>query len=133
MVVLRALMVVSLLFSAAALGADKGKMTDAQRQYQADRAACMSLSDDDRKSCLREAGAALQESKRGGLTEEQAQYEKNQLARCTYLRGDDRTDCERRMRGEGTVSGSVEGGGIYRELRTLVPAPDESGSGGTKQ
>ena len=28
----------------------------------------------------------------------------------------------RRMHGEGTVSGSVESGGIYRELRTTVPA-----------
>ena len=98
-------------------------LSEAQARYQQDRAACISgQSNQDRATCLREAGAALQEAKRGRSGDQPSSYEKNQLARCDRLAGEDRDDCLRRMRGEGTVSGSVEGGGIYRELRTTVPA-----------
>ena len=111
-----------LLFSGAAAAAD-GKLSDAQSRYQQDRAACNSgQSYQDRASCLREAGAALQAAKRGGLDDDQTAYERNRLIRCDRLEAGDREDCLRRMRGEGTVSGSVESGGIYRELRTTVPA-----------
>ena len=104
----------------------------AQGSFQEERAACMKLSDaDERKTCLREVGAARVEAKRGGLADS-AEYQKNLTARCNYLPAGDREDCERRMRGEGTVTGSVEGGGIYRELRTIVPVPEEAGSGATK-
>ena len=100
-----------------------GELAEAQARYKQDRAACLSgQSQQDRASCLREAGAALQAAKRGRLDEGQGAYERNQLLRCDRLAGEDRDDCLRRMRGEGTVSGSVEGGGLYRELRTTVPA-----------
>ena len=100
-----------------------GNLSEAQARYEQDRAACMSgQSYQDRATCLKEAGAALQEAKRGRLGDEQSSYEQNRMARCERLTGGDREDCVRRMRGEGTVSGSVEGGGIYRELRTTVPA-----------
>lgn len=100
-----------------------GSQSEAQARYQQERAACVSgKSNQDRATCLREAAAALQEAKRGRLVDSQSAYEQNQLARCDRLAGGDRDDCLRRMKGEGTVSGSVEGGGIYRELRTTVPA-----------
>ena len=99
---------------------------DAHQRYLQERTACMSLQDDERKTCLREAGAALFEAKHGGLTEAQASYEQNMLARCAYHKNaEDRGYCERRMRGEGTTSGSVEGGGILRELTVTVPAQME--------
>ena len=94
----------------------------ASKEYQAERAQCARHSTEDEAACLREAGAALQAMRRGGLDDHGANFEQNRLARCSYLQGDDRKDCERRMQGEGTVSGSVEEGGIYRELRTTVPA-----------
>ena len=100
-----------------------GNLSDAQARYQQDRAACMSgQSQQDRATCLREAGAALQEAKRGHSNDGQSSYEHNQLLRCDRLTAGEREDCLRRMHGEGTVSGSVESGGIYRELRTTVPA-----------
>ena len=37
------------------------------------------------------------------------------------LSGDERADCIARMNGEGSVSGSVGGGGILREKVTIVP------------
>jgi len=100
-----------------------GKVSEAQARYQQDRAACISgQSHQDRATCLREAGAALQEAKRGRIDDGQSSYEQNRLVRCDRLPAGDREDCLRRMHGEGTVSGSVESGGIYRELRTTVPA-----------
>ncbi len=100
-----------------------GKLSDAQARYQQDRADCMSgRSNEDRATCLREAGAALQAAKRGRLGDDQGSYEHNRLLRCDRLPPGDREDCVRRMHGEGTVKGSVESGGIYRELRTTVPA-----------
>jgi hypothetical protein len=110
----------------------------AQASYQEERSACMQFSDpDERKTCLREAGAARIEARKGGLVGEasdSAEYQKNLTARCNYLPAGDREDCERRMRGEGTTSGSVAGGGIYRELRTIVPVPEgtDAGAGATK-
>ena len=98
-------------------------MSEAKARYQQERAACISgQSHQDRATCLQEAGAALQEAKRGNLGGGMGQYEQNQLRRCDAHPAEDREDCLRRMRGEGTISGSVEGGSIYRELRTTTPA-----------
>ncbi len=119
--VLSACAVAALLF--AGMAAAGGKLSDAQARYRQDRAACMSgQSNEDRATCLREAGAALQAARRGQLRDDQGAYERNRLLRCDRLKGDDRADCIRRMHGEGTVKGSVESGGTYRELRTTVPA-----------
>ncbi len=81
-------------------------------------------SNEGKDPALREAGAARAEAKRGilGKDDDPAQFERNRLARCDVHQGEDRELCLRRMRGEGTVSGSVEGGGILRELRVTVPA-----------
>lgn len=98
-------------------------LSEAQVRYQQDRAACIGgQSHQDRATCLREAGAALQAAKRERSGGGQDRYEQNRLIRCDRLPAGDREDCQRRMRGEGSVSGSVESGGIYRELRTTVPA-----------
>lgn len=99
-----------------------GNPSEAQARYQQDRAACISgQSYQDRATCLREAGAALQEAKRGRVGDSDSVYEQNRLIRCDSVAAADREDCLRRMRGEGTVSGSVASGGIYREIRTTVP------------
>jgi hypothetical protein len=72
----------------------------------------------------REAWAARDEARRGilGKDDNPAEFERNRLARCDRHQGEDRDLCIRRMQGEGTVTGSVEGGGILRELRITVPA-----------
>jgi len=93
----------------------------AQATYTRDRAECMKKDAGERETCLREAGAALQESKRGGLTDEKAELEKNRLARCDNQPAQDRGECIRRMN-EGTTTGSVKEGAVVRELRTTVPA-----------
>jgi hypothetical protein len=120
--VVSACAVAALLFAGMAAAAG-GKLSDAQARYQQDRAACVNgQSNEDRATCLREAGAALQAAKRGRLGDDQGSYEKNRLLRCEPLPASDREDCVRRMHGEGTVKGSADSGGTYRELRTTVPA-----------
>jgi hypothetical protein len=104
-----------------AQAAGRSSLSEAQATYNRDRAACMrGEGGQDRATCLKEAGAALQEAKRGGLSDNRAEYERNQTVRCDYQPAQDREDCMRRMRGEGTTSGSVQGGGVLREL--TVPA-----------
>ena len=106
----------------------QGSHADPQARYERERAACLSgQSQQDRSTCLREAGAALQAARRGELASGAGELARNARERCKVLAGAERSDCLARMRGEGTVSGSVEGGGILREKVTVVPAPAASG------
>ena len=108
-----------------AMAADPVRSADAdlQAKYQRERAACMNgqTTNEDRAACLREAAAALAEARRGNLTDGQGQLGKNAKDRCNVLSGDERADCIARTNGEGSVSGSVGGGGILREKVTIVP------------
>jgi hypothetical protein len=121
---------------AAGVPAAQGGGSEAQARYQQDRAACNSgQTGQDRATCLKEAGAAQAEARRGNLDEERNRRElsRNRMDRCNALTGDERSDCVARMRGEGTVEGSVSGGGILREKVTIVPGtPDTQGASGTK-
>ena len=110
-----------LLCATPALAAERAKSSEAQAAYTLDRAECMKKDREDRATCLQEAGAALKEAKRGGLSNEQAQFESNRLARCDNQPAKDRVECVQRMN-EGTTSGSVNEGAVVRELRTVVPA-----------
>src|SRR4051812_29367272 len=68
---------------AMAQGPGQNPRSSAQSTYQADRAACMKgQTNQERQTCLREAAAALAESRRGGLNDRGADYERNKLARC---------------------------------------------------
>ena len=98
-------------------------------QYDMERAACISgRSNQDRATCLKEADAARDAARRGQLTDaDAASYRKNALDRCKALVGDDARDCVTRMNGGGTVSGSVEAGGLYRESVTTEVTPAAPG------
>ena len=93
------------------------------------RRRCLSgQSGQDMKTCMREAGAALQEARLGHLDDRDARYTRNALERCKALPSDDAKDCRDRVLGQGTVSGSVKGGGLYREkvtteVKVLPPPP----------
>jgi len=108
------------LCSTSALADSKSRAAEAQALYQQERAVCMSgQSNQDRATCLREAGAALAQARREGWGADQAaQYLHNARTRCERLPDVDRRDCVARMQGQGTTSGSAAGGGIYRELVT---------------
>jgi hypothetical protein len=95
-----------------------GGKASAAARFEFERAACLrGQTAQDRDTCLREAGAALAQARRGGLqTEDASRFDANRLQRCEPLPEAQRRDCVARMQGEGTVSGSVAEGGIYREL-----------------
>ena len=66
-----------------ATAADPVRPSDAQARYQQERAACDSgQSQQDRATCLREAGAALQKAGKVGSLTARPQYQQNELARC---------------------------------------------------
>lgn len=112
-------------FAAEPESSASARQADADAKYQRDRTLCLTgLTQQDRADCLREADAARDEARRGRLADEEGptQYLENALLRCRALPAADRADCEARARGEGTVRGSVEAGGIYREKVTPVPA-----------
>jgi hypothetical protein len=105
-----------------AAGPDKAAIEAA---YQRDRAACQSLSpSQDRTNCLRDAGAHRAQALRTGVNSPSpATLERNALQRCEQQPPEQKAICERMARGEGTASGSVQGGGVIREIVTQVPAP----------
>lgn len=112
-----------LLYAACALPAAANPATETQARVRQDTAACNSgQSSQDPATCRLEARNALAEAKRGGLNDAPGQYQANALQRCADLPGDNRSDCESRVRGEGRSEGSVEGGGLIRETVTIVPA-----------
>jgi len=81
----------------------------------------------DPAACRREAGAAREEARRGGLTAPaEGNAGANAMARCQLQPAADRADCEARVHGSGagttTTEGSVMGGGIIRETVTPIPA-----------
>ncbi|QPF73347.1 hypothetical protein G8A07_10745 [Roseateles sp. DAIF2] len=99
----------------------------AARQYQQERADCLAgRSAQDRPTCLKEAGAAYAEARRGRLDRgaDARQLSENALLRCQAVPTEDRAACERMARGGGTVSGSVAEGAVLKELvtRRIEPA-----------
>ena len=91
--------------------------------YRDEVAVCSHIQQD-RAACIREAGAAREEARRGGLTGA-PDYLANALARCSLQPPSDRIACEQRVRGTGMTSfdGSILGGGVIRETVTpLSPA-----------
>ena len=109
-----------------AASAATSAQADIQSRYQAERAVCLNgLSNQDRATCLKEAGAARDEARRGLLNDGDAKYNRNSRARCDALTGDEAADCLARMRGAGTTTGSAQAGGIYRETVTVETKPAE--------
>ncbi len=115
---------VALLAAGLCLGAGSAVAADGgtSSSIAQERANCMSgNTNQDRATCLKEAGAARQESQRGNLRDS-GDYGSNASKRCAALPAEEKADCERRSMGEGSVSGSVGSGGVVRELVTPVPA-----------
>jgi hypothetical protein len=104
--------------------ASAGAMSEAQQRYSQERAVCLSgQSNQDRATCLKEAGAALGEARRNNLGATNArEMGSNRMVRCDALPAADRDDCVLRMQGEGATTGSAQQGGVLRELsRPVAP------------
>lgn len=94
---------------------------DASGNYRQEVNACMTgKTQQDRDTCLREARNAQADKKRGVLDNAGARFEANAAARCDVLKGEDKAACQARVMGYGSTSGSVAGGGLLREVETVV-------------
>ena len=101
---------------------------DATGSYKSEVNACMTgNTQQDRDTCLREARNAQADKKRGVLDNAGARFESNAAARCEVLMGEEKAACQARVMGYGSVSGSVAGGGLLREVETVV-MPSGAGS-----
>jgi hypothetical protein len=106
--------------AAAQVAAPAGSALDTSGNYQSEVQACMQgRTGEDQATCLKEARNAQADKKRGAL-DASGDYQSNARARCGVLTGEDKAACEARMMGYGTVSGSVAGGGVIREVETVV-------------
>ena len=110
--------------AAAAMAVANTPSAEIQARYEQERATCLNgTSNQDRATCLKEAGAARDEARKGQLNDGDAKYHRNAKVRCEALAGDEARDCLARMKGKGTTSGSVEAGGILRETVTREVKP----------
>ena len=101
---------------------------DASGNYRQEVRACMSgQTQQDQATCLREARNAQGDKKRGVLDNAGGRFEANAAVRCDVLTGEDKAACQARVMGFGHTSGSVAGGGLLREVETVVlPAGSSS-------
>ena len=113
--------------SASAFAAEPVATGDAKANYVKEKTNCETgNTSQDKATCLREAGAALQEKKKGKLDNSGSPVV-NATDRCNVLPAKDKADCLSRILGpigpnqRVTTSGSVEGGGVIRETTTTIP------------
>lgn len=124
-----ALVVATVAFAGSpAMAAAKSEAARSPASAKPARAGCpYGIATDGSVNCMTKADFEERRSRQAALEADPAQYLRNALVRCESLKGDDRQDCVSRIQGQGTTTGSVEGGGIYRELVTRVvgvPAAD---------
>ena len=111
-------------FSVGAISANAAVPTPADDRYQHDRADCLAgKTAQSQKTCLKEAGAALQAAREHQLkTPDGAQLAANERKRCQPLGGDDKAACLKRADGlDTTTRGSVAAGGDIKATVTVVP------------
>lgn len=114
---------ITILLAAAAAAAQAATSgIDTSGSYRNEVQAChLGTTAEDTQTCLKEARNAQAARQRGRL-DTPADYQANALARCdVFTRPDDKAACEARVKGEGSTSGSVAGGGMLREYETVVP------------
>jgi hypothetical protein len=100
---------------------------DATGNYQHEVQSCLTgQTQQDRETCLREARNAQADKKRGLLDNAQGRFDTNAVARCDALAGEDKAACKARVMGFGNTTGSVAGGGVLREVETVVLPPGQS-------
>lgn len=108
---------------AAGTGTAAQSNADVEARYQTDVARCNSgQTNQDKPTCLREAGAARDEARRNRLSSSNQAYGKNEVARCQALPAAERDDCMLQMSGQSTTTqGSISAGGVLRETTITTP------------
>lgn len=123
-----ALLAVTAATAQVATGAAGTTGIDASGSYEREVQACLTgRTQQDRETCLKEARNAQADKRRGQLENSGTQFQSNAAARCEVLAGEEKAACQARVMGYGNTSGSVAGGGVLREVETVV-LPQGSGS-----
>ena len=100
---------------------------DASGNYRQEVQACESgRTAEARDTCLREARNARADKQRHKLDTAGTDLRENALARCQPFSGEDKAACEARVMGYGESSGSVAGGGVLRQVETVVVPPGQT-------
>ncbi len=101
---------------------------DATGSYQSEVQACMSgQTQQNRDDCMKEARNARADKQRGVL-DTQGSLEANAMQRCNvFTTVEEKAACQARTMGMGSADGSVAGGGVIKEVETVVlPAGQSS-------
>lgn len=101
---------------------------DNSGNYARERAACLNgATQQAQETCLKEADNAAAEKRKGELgTARKPALAANAMQRCEALGGEEHAACAARVLGYGNASGSVAGGGVIREVETVVVPPGET-------
>jgi hypothetical protein len=100
---------------------------DASGSTRLEKAACNTgMSQQDYATCMREADSAASEKQKGQLGNGATgtDLRANAAKRCEVLTGEEKIACQARVLGYGSASGSVAGGGVVKQVETVVvPVP----------
>jgi len=111
--------------SVAAQGATGATGIDATGNAQSEMAACNNgKTQQDKETCMREVRNANAEKRAGKLDGSSTGLDANAMQRCDTFTGEDKIACQARIAGYGNTSGSVGGGGLIREVETVVVPAD---------
>lgn len=100
---------------------------DASGNYRSEVQACNSgQTQEARDTCLREARNARADKQQRAPGATGNDLGANALARCEPLGGEEKAACQARVMGYGETSGSVAGGGVLRQVETVVVPPGQT-------
>ena len=119
---------VATLLAVGAAAAQMATGIDNTGSYQSEVQACMSgRTQQDRDTCMKEARNANADKRKGTLATS-GDLQANAMQRCeVFSVAEDKAACRARIMGMGSTQGSVAGGGVIREVETVVlPAGQSS-------
>ena len=100
---------------------------DASGNYRQEVQACeRGQTQQDRDTCLREARNARADKQQAQPGAASGELAANAMARCEPFSGEEKAACKARVMGYGETSGSVAGGGVLKQVETVVVPPGQS-------
>lgn len=98
---------------------------DATGNAQSELAACINgKTQQDRQTCMTEVRNANAAKRAGKVDNSGGKFKENALARCDVFKGEEQVACQARIVGYGDAAGSVAGGGVIRQVETVVVPAD---------
>ena len=98
---------------------------DATGNEQSELAACNSgKTQQDRQTCMTEVRNANAAKRAGKVDNSGGRFKENAMARCDVFKGEEQIACQARVVGYGDTAGSVAGGGVIRQVETVVVPAD---------